>query len=118
MDAMSSSSVHLPYPSRVPSDRPSILLRSSKCDTNCRREYSERFEAWSPKAFRVGPEDIHACYEILSAEAPKDVAFAQAQVRRFADAQRRALQDLGIEMLPGIAIWCDVRLYLHTDRRL
>jgi sulfopropanediol 3-dehydrogenase len=68
------------------------------------REYSKQFDAWSPGSFRVGPDEIRACYQALPAQAIEDIAFAQAQVKGFAEAQRRALQDLEIETLPGVIL--------------
>jgi sulfopropanediol 3-dehydrogenase len=68
------------------------------------RAYSEKFDAWSPATFRVGPEEISACYQSLSSQTLDDIAFAQAQVRRFAEAQRCALQDIEIETLPGVIL--------------
>jgi sulfopropanediol 3-dehydrogenase len=68
------------------------------------RAYSEKFDAWSPTTFRVGPEEVRTCYQSLSSQTIDDIAFAQAQVRRFAEAQRQALRDLEVETLPGIIL--------------
>jgi sulfopropanediol 3-dehydrogenase len=68
------------------------------------RDYSDKFDAWSPVAFRVDSQEIRACYETLSGQTLEDIAFAQAQVRRFAEAQRLAIQDLEIETLPGVVL--------------
>jgi sulfopropanediol 3-dehydrogenase len=68
------------------------------------REYSLQFDRWSPPSFRLNTEDIRACYARLPARAIEDIRFAQAQVRRFAEAQRAALRDIEVETLPGVVL--------------
>ncbi|NKC16257.1 MAG: histidinol dehydrogenase [Gammaproteobacteria bacterium] len=68
------------------------------------REYSERFDKWSPQSFRMTREQIDACYDALPAEAIEDIQFAQAQIRNFAQVQRAALQDVEVETLPGVIL--------------
>lgn len=68
------------------------------------REYSERLDKWSPHSYRLGKDEIAACYEQLPAQAIDDIRFAQAQVRRFAEVQRAALQDVEVETLPGVIL--------------
>jgi len=68
------------------------------------REYSARFDKWSPADFRLSKRDIHACYSEVGAQALDDIAFAQAQVRRFAEIQRGALTDVEVETLPGVIL--------------
>jgi sulfopropanediol 3-dehydrogenase len=60
------------------------------------REYSERLDKWSPPSFRLSRAQIDACHAELSAQAIADIRFAQAQVRRFAEIQRAALQDVEV----------------------
>jgi len=68
------------------------------------REMSEKFDKWSPKDFRLSPQEI----ERAVAQVPKrdlaDIRFAQAQVRNFAQKQRETLQDLEVETLPGVVL--------------
>ncbi len=68
------------------------------------REISEKFDKWSPKSFRLSASEIQALMDTLPAQVIEDIQFAQAQVRRFAQAQRDALQDIEIETLPGITL--------------
>ena len=68
------------------------------------REYSERFDRWSPDSFRLSADDIDGCYRQLSAEVIEDIKFAQAQIRNFARAQRDALVDVEVETLPGVTL--------------
>jgi sulfopropanediol 3-dehydrogenase len=68
------------------------------------REFSARFDTWSPPAFRLTEAEIEACLGELTPRQVADIAFAQDQVRRFAEAQRAALRDLEIETLPGVVL--------------
>ena len=68
------------------------------------REMSEKFDKWSPAAFRLSDEQIKALIATLPAQTITDIEFAQAQVRRFAQAQRAALQDIEVETLPGVRL--------------
>jgi sulfopropanediol 3-dehydrogenase len=68
------------------------------------RELSERFDKWSPPFFRLSPEEIKACYDQLDPQAIKDIAFAQEQVRNFAQIQKSALRDVEVETLPGVTL--------------
>lgn len=68
------------------------------------RNYSTKFDRWSPGSFRLSQAEIDACVAELSDRQIEDIKFAQAQVRRFAEAQRAALQDVEVETLPGIVL--------------
>ena len=68
------------------------------------REYSERFDQWSPDSFQLRANDIANCYEELSDQVIDDIKFAQEQIRHFARAQREALRDVEIETLPGVTL--------------
>jgi sulfopropanediol 3-dehydrogenase len=68
------------------------------------REYSEKFDRWSPSSFRVSSQDIRSCYDGLSEQVLDDIRFAQAQVRHFAQVQRAALLDVEVETLPGVIL--------------
>ena len=68
------------------------------------REYSERFDKWSPPSFRLSEEEIAACVAQLSNGELEDIRFAQTQVRRFAEVQKSALRDVEVETLPGVVL--------------
>jgi len=68
------------------------------------REYSEKFDRWSPSDFRLSRAQIDACYARLTQRDLDDIAFAQEQVRRFAQVQRDALRDIEVETLPGVIL--------------
>ena len=68
------------------------------------REYSEKFDRWSPPSFRLTQKDIAALIAKVAPQALADIRFAQAQVRGFAEAQRAALRDVEVETLPGVKL--------------
>ncbi len=68
------------------------------------REYSQRFDNWSPECFRLSPAQIAEIIAGVPSQAITDIEFAQAQVRRFAQAQRASLTDFEIETLPGVRL--------------
>ena len=68
------------------------------------REYSERFDRWTPEAFRLSAKEIKGCYAKLSEQSIEDIKFAQTQIRNFAQAQKDALQPVEVETLPGVIL--------------
>jgi sulfopropanediol 3-dehydrogenase len=68
------------------------------------REYSEKFDRWSPADFRLSQAEIDGLIASVDPVALQDIRFAQAQVRRFAEAQRSALRDIEVETLPGVRL--------------
>jgi sulfopropanediol 3-dehydrogenase len=68
------------------------------------REYSERLDRWSPPDFRLSQKEIDGLMARVDPVALADITFAQAQVRRFAEAQRAALGDIEVETLPGVRL--------------
>ena len=68
------------------------------------REYSERFDGWSPPDFRLSRAAIEACHERVSARERADIEFAQEQIRNFAEIQKSALRDVEHETMPGVIL--------------
>ncbi len=68
------------------------------------RTYSTRFDQWSPPSFRLSSEEIAACVQSLSEQELSDIRFAQAQIRRFAQAQRDSMLDVEVQTLPGVVL--------------
>src|SRR5262249_55043977 len=66
------------------------------------REYSVRFDKWSPESFRVSAQEIDAAISSLPQQTIRDIEFAQTQIRNFAQIQRAALKDVEVETLPGV----------------
>lgn len=66
------------------------------------REASERFDKWTPESFRLSPEEIVAIVAGVPQQVIDDIAFVQANVRRFAEHQRASLTDFEVETMPGV----------------
>jgi sulfopropanediol 3-dehydrogenase len=81
-----------------------IIANVAKNGDAAVREYSEKFDKWAPTSFRLSDAEIAACVASLSEQEIGDIRFAQAQVRRFAEAQKASLHDVEIETLPGIIL--------------
>ena len=58
------------------------------------RDLSEKFDNWSPESFRQTDEQIEAAVSRLPQRTIEDIKFAQAQIRKFAEIQKAALQDV------------------------
>jgi sulfopropanediol 3-dehydrogenase len=68
------------------------------------RQYSEKFDKWSPASFRLSESEIEDCVRALPRQVVDDIKFAQTQIRNFALIQRAALQDVEVETLPGVVL--------------
>ena len=68
------------------------------------REYSERFDGWSPVEFRLTRDAIESCYQQVSKQELSDIKFAQSQIRNFAQIQKAALRDVEQETMPGVVL--------------
>ena len=68
------------------------------------REYSAKFDQWSPPKFRLTVDEIADCVRSIPSSTIGDIKFAQTQIRNFALAQRDCLKDLEIETLPGVVL--------------
>ena len=68
------------------------------------REYSEKFDKWSPASFRLSESEIAECIRELPQQVVDDIRFAQEQIRNFALKQRAALQDVEVETIPGVVL--------------
>ena len=68
------------------------------------REYSEKFDKWTPKSFRLSKCDIQDCYDQVDEQAQNDIRWAQKQIRNFAQIQRDSMLDVEVETLPGVTL--------------
>lgn len=68
------------------------------------RRYSEKFDQWSPEAFRLSAERIEEIVADLDPQVVEDITFVQAQVRGFAQRQRESISDFETETLPGVLL--------------
>ncbi|MGO1766603.1 histidinol dehydrogenase [Advenella sp. S44] len=68
------------------------------------RQYSRKFDNWDPEDFRLSRDQIAAARKQLSAREIEDIAFAQEQVRNFAQIQRDSMKDVEVETYPGVVL--------------
>ena len=68
------------------------------------REWSARLDHWDRESFRLDGDEVRDAVESLPTQVIEDIRFSQAQVRRFAEAQRGTLGDLEVETLPGVTL--------------
>src|SRR6266404_1742858 len=54
------------------------------------REYSEKFDKWSPPSFKLSESEIAECVRALPSGVIEDIKFAQTQIRNFALTRRAA----------------------------
>jgi len=68
------------------------------------KEYTAKFDKFESDNLRLSREQIDACYQELTQENLDDIAFAQAQVKNFAQIQRASMLDVEEETLPGVIL--------------
>ena len=68
------------------------------------RRLSEKFDNYSPPAFRLSQSEIDALMAQVSTRDMTDLKFAQEQVRNFAQIQRDSMLDVEVETLPGVIL--------------
>lgn len=89
---------------QVKSDVSRILLDIEKRGDAAVRELSVKFDGWDRTDYRLTDAEVKECVARLTEREYNDILFAQAQVRRFADAQRQSLLDVEIESIPGVIL--------------
>jgi len=66
------------------------------------RYFSEKFDQWSPKSFRISEDEMHSARDKLPVSMVEDIDYCQAQIRNFAQEQMQRLVDFEVETLPGV----------------
>ncbi|GHF57920.1 histidinol dehydrogenase [Streptomyces thermodiastaticus] len=66
------------------------------------RELSARFDAWEPESFRLDEAQLQKIIGTLDPQVIEDIKTVQANVRRFAEAQRESMSEIEIETAPGV----------------
>jgi len=82
----------------------SILAQVEERKDAAIREFSEKFDKWSPKDFHLSPSEVERAIAQVPKRDLEDIKFAQAQVRNFAQKQRDTMLDLEVETLPGVVL--------------
>lgn len=68
------------------------------------REASATLDHWEPEDFRLTDSQVQALIASLPAQTIADIRFAQAQIRRFAEAQLASMHDVEVETIPGVRL--------------
>src|ERR1700753_2506668 len=88
---------------RAVRERVSEMLSTIERDgVDAVRAYSRELDDWDPPTFEVTSGQIAAAGASLSDALKESIAFAQAQIRNFAELQRATLTDFEAETLPGV----------------
>ena len=89
---------------KVRSSVEEILSNIKKNGDKAIRSYSEKFDNYSPKAFRLTDNEIKECISQVSPKDLDDIKFAQEQIRNFAEIQKETMKDVEVETLPGVIL--------------
>jgi sulfopropanediol 3-dehydrogenase len=68
------------------------------------REYSGKFDQWTPASFRLTQDQIDDAISRLPRQTLDDILEVQQNVRRFAELQRESLRDFEAEVQPGVIL--------------
>ncbi len=81
-----------------------MLVDLEKRGMDAVREYSSKFDDWSPANFELSSAQINAAVAAVGSQVIQDTDFCQANVRAFAQAQLATLHDLEVETRPGVIL--------------
>jgi sulfopropanediol 3-dehydrogenase len=81
-----------------------ILLEVERRGTAAVREYSERFDRWSPQRFTLSEKEIERAGAAVGRELRDHIDRAGEQIGAFAKAQRGTLSELEVEPAPGVVL--------------
>ena len=68
------------------------------------RDLSKKFDNYSPPNFKLSEDEINRLMSEISDEDMEDIKFAQKQVRSFAEAQLKTINELEVEIQPGVIL--------------
>ncbi|KAH6876528.1 histidinol dehydrogenase [Thelonectria olida] len=68
------------------------------------RRYSEKFDKWSPPSYKLSPSEIQDVIAQVPDQIIEDIKQVQANVRKFAIAQKESLKEFELEMAPGVVL--------------
>ena len=66
------------------------------------RHYSQSFDQWAPKSFKISEDDMRSSRDKLPVSMAEDIDYCQAQIRNFAREQMKRLVDFEVESMPGV----------------
>jgi sulfopropanediol 3-dehydrogenase len=68
------------------------------------RALSIKFDGWDREDYRLSAGEVQDCIDQLTGQDLKDIEFAQAQVRNFAQLQKESMKEIEVETLPGVVL--------------
>jgi sulfopropanediol 3-dehydrogenase len=68
------------------------------------RRYSERFDHWQPRSFRVGAAEIEAATAAVPPSDRAQIDYCRDQIAAFARHQRASLREFEVEQQPGVIL--------------
>jgi sulfopropanediol 3-dehydrogenase len=81
-----------------------IILEIEKDGTTAVRRYSEKFDGWNPRSFRVSEDEIQHAKQAIDPQLGRDIDFAREQVEKFAVLQKQTLSEFSTQTLPGVTL--------------
>jgi sulfopropanediol 3-dehydrogenase len=81
-----------------------MLVELERDGMDAVRRYSQKFDDWNPKSFRLSQSEINEAIAKLSDQAKRDTEFSQGNVRNFARQQLTTLLPLEVETRPGVIL--------------
>lgn len=66
------------------------------------RKYSEKFDKWTPSSFKLSDAEIQEIISRVPKQTIEDIKTVQANVRKFALAQKETLTEFEMEIRPGV----------------
>ena len=89
---------------KVRSTVESILADIEKRGDVSVRELSKKFDTYEPANFLLNESEIDAAMQKVSDREMEDIKFAQNQIRKFAQEQKKSISDIEVETLPGVIL--------------
>lgn len=100
---------------KAPADRPTRISDSNVAEIVTKvieavrergddavRSFSEQFDGWSPKSFRLDPEEIDRIVSGVPEQVIADIRTVQQNVRSFAQHQMDSMHEFEVETQPGV----------------
>lgn len=66
------------------------------------RDLSIKFDKWDPEQFKLSQAQIKEIVDSIPEEVKHDIAFAQDNIKKFAEAQRDSMKDIHVEVMLGV----------------
>lgn len=66
------------------------------------RDLLIKFDKWDPEQFKLSQAQIKEIVDSIPEEVKHDIAFAQDNIKKFAEAQRDSMKDIHVEVMPGV----------------